>query len=163
MSSETIYRIDDSEKETETPRASTAVRLRGQGLTITIALVTALLMSFTIFFGYNSSLQKPVLSLFVSKRPERSILILNVASNLTLFALAELTSSVCDTVRWAEAGTLIQYDAPGYQIDFSPIDEIRDPAVTLEDCHVYGLEGLAIQLCLKQSNSSIIAGNSPLK
>ncbi len=59
-----------------------------------------------------------------------------------------------------EAAAFIQYNAPGYQIDFSPIDETKDPAMTLDDCHVYGLQGLAIQLCLKQSNSSIIAGNS---
>jgi hypothetical protein len=101
MSSETIYRID--EKEAETSHASTPVRIRRQSLTIIIAFVTASLMCFTIFFAYNSSLANPMLSLFVSKSPERSILILNVASHLTLFALAELISSVCDTVRWVLA------------------------------------------------------------
>jgi hypothetical protein len=59
-----------------------------------------------------------------------------------------------------DASAFIQYDAPGYQIDFYPIDEMSDPTMTLNDCHVYGLDGLAVQLCLKQSNSSLLAGTS---
>jgi hypothetical protein len=58
-----------------------------------------------------------------------------------------------------EASTFIQYDAPGYQIDFHPIDK-NDPVMTIGDCHVYGLPGLALQLCLKQSNSSLITGTT---
>jgi hypothetical protein len=61
---------------------------------------------------------------------------------------------------YPEAAAFIQYDAPGYQIDFYPIDETQDPAITLDDCHVYGFSGLAIQLCLKQSNSALLAGTS---
>jgi hypothetical protein len=60
-----------------------------------------------------------------------------------------------------EASTFIQYDAPGYQIDFHPIDE-NDPVMIIGDCHVYGLPGLALQLCLKQSNLSLITGNVSL-
>lgn len=57
------------------------------------------------------------------------------------------------------ASAVIQYDAPGYQIDFSPIDYQNAPPITLEDCHLYGIDGLAMQLCLKDFNGSIIAGN----
>lgn len=61
-----------------------------------------------------------------------------------------------------DASAFIQYDAPGYQIDFYPIDERYDPSMTLSDCHIYGVGGLAVQLCLKQSNSSLLAGKSLL-
>jgi hypothetical protein len=57
-----------------------------------------------------------------------------------------------------EASVFMQYNAPGYQFDFSPIEEGTDPPILETDCHLYGLEGLALQICLKQSNSSIIAG-----
>jgi hypothetical protein len=102
MASNILYRIE--EKETvQSLSQTTPIRIRNQSVTLIIALITAILMSFTIFFAYNSSLQNPMLSLFVSKRPERSILILNAASHLTLYALAELTSSVFDAIRWALA------------------------------------------------------------
>jgi hypothetical protein len=102
MNSNVLYRIEEKETE-QSHTQTTPIRIRNQGVTLIIAIITAMLMSFTIFFAYNSSLQNPLLSLFVSKRPERSILILNVASQLTLFALAELTSSVFDAIRWALA------------------------------------------------------------
>ena len=59
---------------------------------------------------------------------------------------------------YPDATSFIQQNAPGYQIDFYPIDETKDPPVTLADCRVYGLSALAIQICLKQSNSSLLAG-----
>ena len=102
MTSNILYRIEEKATE-QSQTQTTPIRIRNQRVTIIIALITATLMSFTIFFAYNSSLQNPMLSLFVSKRPERSILILNVASHLTLYALAELTSSVFDAIRWALA------------------------------------------------------------
>jgi len=60
------------------------------------------------------------------------------------------------------ATAFIQEDAPGYQIDFSPI-ESSDPSMTLDDCQVYGLSVLAFQLCLKSSRDSILAGNTSEK
>jgi hypothetical protein len=39
----------------------------------------------------------------IFSRPERSILVLNIASQLTIFCLAELTSCVFEAVRWAIA------------------------------------------------------------
>ena len=103
MSAQTICRIDEKATDLESQRQVTPIRIRNQGVTIVMAFITAILMSFTIFFAYNSSLENPMLSLFVSKNPERSIVILNLASHLTLCALAELTSSVFDAIRWALA------------------------------------------------------------
>jgi hypothetical protein len=103
MSSGSINRVD-AQKEIERPRpASMPSGRRHQYPTIMMALATTFLMSFTIFFAYNSSLQKPMLSLFVSKSPERSILILNIASQISLFALAEMECLIYDAVRWVLA------------------------------------------------------------
>jgi hypothetical protein len=101
MSSHTIYRLYEKDPDMKSQRSPN--RIRHHAVTIILAIVTTLLMSFTIFFAYNSSLQTPMLSLFVSKSPTRSILILNVVSHLTLCALAELTCSVFDAIRWALA------------------------------------------------------------
>src|SRR5947207_15605090 len=76
-------------------------RITRHRLTWFLAFITVICMSFTIFFAYNSSLERPYSSLFVSKTPERSILILNIASQLTIFSLAELTISVLEAIRWA--------------------------------------------------------------
>ena len=103
MSPHTLYRIDEKGTDLEPQRRITPIRIRNQGVTIVIAIITTILMSFTIFFSYNSSLANPMLPLFLSKNPQRSILILNVACHLTLCALAELTSSVFDAIRWALA------------------------------------------------------------
>jgi hypothetical protein len=83
--------------------SSTGERIRQRSSTLLVALATALLLSFTIFFAYNSSLQQPYLSLFVSKHPSRSVLILNIASHLTLFCLADLMATVLESVRWTLA------------------------------------------------------------
>jgi hypothetical protein len=78
-------------------------QLGNQLVTLLMACITALCMVFTIFYAYNNSRAQPYLSWFVSKRPEQSILILNVASHLTLFTLAELTVTVIDAARWSLA------------------------------------------------------------
>ena len=54
----------------------------------------------------------------------------------------------------------IQNDAPGYQVDFQPIDENKDPPIVLADCRVFGLSIAAVQICLKAANSSLLAGTS---
>jgi hypothetical protein len=61
---------------------------------------------------------------------------------------------------YPDATTFIQQNAPGYQLDFSDIDVNKDPSVTLEDCRVYGLSILALQICLKQDNNSMLAGTT---
>ena len=60
------------------------------------------------------------------------------------------------------ATTIVQKNAPGYQFDFYPIDSQRDPAIILNDCRVFGIPIVALQLCLKKTNdSSLVAGNVP--
>ena len=63
-------------------------------------------MSFTIFFAYNSSLPEPISRKLIFTKPERGILVLNLASQMTIFCLAELTSSVLEVLRWALACTV---------------------------------------------------------
>jgi hypothetical protein len=58
------------------------------------------------------------------------------------------------------ATAYIQNDAPGYQIDFEPIDYEHDPPMTLDDCKVFGTNTIAVQICLKKVNSSFLAGTS---
>lgn len=59
------------------------------------------------------------------------------------------------------ATTIMQKNAPGYQFEFYPIDENQDPPMTLDDCQVFGIPIVALQLCLKKTNeSSLIAGKS---
>ena len=74
-----------------------------QRSTLLLACLTAGFMAFTIFFAYNSSLEHPVSPRLIFSRPERSILLLNIASQLTIFCLAELTSCVLEAIRWAFA------------------------------------------------------------
>jgi len=56
----------------------------------------------------------------------------------------------------------IQDQAPGYQIDFYPIDRVNDPYMTLDDCRVYGVDFLAMQVCLKETRGSMLAGKIPV-
>ena len=53
------------------------------------------------------------------------------------------------------ATTLIEKNAPGFQIEF---DDTKAPNFTLADCRVFGVPMLAIQVCLKEENDSFIAG-----
>jgi hypothetical protein len=55
----------------------------------------------------------------------------------------------------------VQPDAPGYQIDFAPMTD-GDPTITLDDCQLYGdtVGFVAIQLCLKQTGKSLLAGTA---
>jgi hypothetical protein len=80
--------------------------LRKQRYTLILATLTAGCMAFTIFFAYNSSLELPISSKLIFNRPEKSILVLNIASQITIFCLAELTICVLDAVRWAFASSV---------------------------------------------------------
>jgi hypothetical protein len=60
-----------------------------------------------------------------------------------------------------EAVSFIQNDAPGYQLDFVPINIETDPPMTSDDCQVYGISSLAVQICLKKADTSFMAGMSP--
>jgi len=62
------------------------------------------------------------------------------------------------------ATTIVQENAPGFQMDFYPMNELTDPSITLADCQVFGIPVVAIQLCLKKTNdSSLLAGNVPMR
>lgn len=74
-----------------------------QRYAILIACITVACISFTTFFAYNGSLDHPLVPSLVFEPPERSILALNVASQLSIFLLAELTAAVFELVRWAFA------------------------------------------------------------
>ena len=63
------------------------------------------------------------------------------------------------TANFTGATSFVLHDAPGYQLDFSPIQN-DDPPMYLSDCKVYGTSSIAIQLCLQSVNASFIAGNS---
>jgi hypothetical protein len=59
---------------------------------------------------------------------------------------------------YPKAISYIQNDAPGYQLDFYPIDRVNDVSMTLDDCRVYGVDRVAIQVCLKETGGSLLAG-----
>ena len=62
---------------------------------------------------------------------------------------------------YPEAISYIQNDAPGYQLDFYPIDTAVNPAMTMEDCRIYGYNSMALNICIKQVNeTSLLSGTS---
>jgi hypothetical protein len=65
------------------------------------------------------------------------------------------------TENYTDALSLIQYDAPGYQIEFSPVDPAGQPPMTLNDCRLYGISNVAIQICLLNEDFSFFAGSLP--
>ena|SRR5271170_3118392 len=77
-----------------------------QIFTVLLVVLTAFTISFTVFFAYNSSLPEPISRKLIFAKPERSILVLNLASQITIYCLAELTSSVLEVLRWALACTV---------------------------------------------------------
>jgi hypothetical protein len=79
--------------------------IRQQTFTLIVSCVTAVCMSFTIFFAYNSSMETPVSTKLIFSNPERSILALNVLSQVTIFFLHELMTSVLKATRWAFASS----------------------------------------------------------
>ena len=96
--------MEDLEKQVARSRPPRiCLNVATQRTNLAVALLTALCMTFTILFAYDSSLENPFLSTFMSKTPERNILILNLALQISLFLLAELTLSVFEAARWALA------------------------------------------------------------
>lgn len=61
--------------------------------------------------------------------------------------------------QYPTAVSYIQNDAPGYQIDFRNIDRANDPSMIMdEDCRLYGVDAAAVQICLKNTGPSLLAG-----
>jgi hypothetical protein len=76
-----------------------------QRYTLLLALFTCGAMIFTVFFAYNSSLIKPLSTRLIFNTPATSVLMLNIASQVTIFSLAELTICVFEAIRWAFASS----------------------------------------------------------
>jgi hypothetical protein len=74
---------------------------RKHRITILMAVITSFLLGATIFFAYNCSLAQPVAPALRFAVPERNVFVLTLLTQLTIFSLAELTSTVLDLVRWA--------------------------------------------------------------
>jgi hypothetical protein len=98
---------DDSDRSSYHYPESSNFRysLRNQVPILLLAVVTAMVMSFTVFLAYNSTLEHPLSQKLVATTPEQSILILNIASQITIFCLGETTHWVFETVRWALASS----------------------------------------------------------
>lgn len=79
--------------------------IRQQWLTIVLSYATAVCIALTIFYAYNGCLDRPIFSALIAKRPQQSILILNILSQATIFLLCELTTSIFEITRWAFACT----------------------------------------------------------
>jgi len=77
--------------------------LQKQRWTILLAIFTCGAMIFTVFFAYNSSLAAPLSTKLIFNGPATSVLVLNIASQVTIFCLAELTICVFEAIRWAFA------------------------------------------------------------
>jgi len=79
------------------------VRLRDRLCLSAMVVITGVCLLCTIFFAYNSSVEQPFLPALVAKTPQRTILVLNVISQISLFCLAEMTRLVMDAVRYSLA------------------------------------------------------------
>jgi hypothetical protein len=74
---------------------------RKHRFTILMAILTTIILGATIFFAFNCSLAQPVSPALRFDLPERNVFVLTLLTQLTIFSLAELTSTVLDLVRWA--------------------------------------------------------------
>ena len=86
--------------------------LEKQRWTILLAIFTCGAMIFTVFFAYNSSRAVPLSTQLIFNGPATSVLVLNIASQVTIFCLAELTICVFEAIRWAFACS--QWGVQGY-------------------------------------------------
>jgi hypothetical protein len=70
-----------------------------------LAVFTCAAVAFTIFFAYNSSLDIPRSQQLIFRSPQRTILALNILSQVTIFLLGLLTDSMFARVRWGFASS----------------------------------------------------------
>ena len=68
-----------------------------------LAIATCASVIFTVYFAYNSTLEKPLSQALIFSRPQRTILTLSILSQLTIFLMGHLTNSLFEMVRWAFA------------------------------------------------------------
>lgn len=70
---------------------------------LVIACLTTGVLSFTFFFACNISAETPVASDLIFDQPQRSVLALNILSQISMFLLYELTTSLLESIRWTLA------------------------------------------------------------
>jgi hypothetical protein len=58
---------------------------------------------------------------------------------------------------FSDATAFIVNDAPGYQIEFTPVTT-EDLPLEGNDCKIYGIPGAALQICVKAVGSELIGG-----
>jgi hypothetical protein len=58
---------------------------------------------------------------------------------------------------FSDATAFIVNDAPGYQIEFTPVTT-QDLPLEGNDCKIYGIPGAALQICAKAVGSELIGG-----
>ena len=85
------------------PRRPSDNTFRRQGCTVLLAVVSVICMTLTVLLAYNSSLEQPFMSNLHFHKPQRTVLVLNIATQVTIFSLSELTFSILDSIRWAFA------------------------------------------------------------
>jgi hypothetical protein len=71
--------------------------------------------------------------------------------------LFDKTMPPIEKENFTEANAYIVHDAPGYQIDYSPV-LATDPALQEDDCQQYGMPWAAIVICVKQVGDGFIGG-----
>jgi len=79
--------------------------VRNQWAACGLAILATVCLVSTIFFAFNSSLEIPHIPSLVAQNPAQTILILNIMSQITAFALAELTRWIMNDLRWVIATT----------------------------------------------------------
>jgi hypothetical protein len=70
-----------------------------------LVAVTCASVGFTIFFAHNCSLEAPRSRTLIFSDPKRTILALNILSQITIFLLSQLTNGLFENVRWAFASS----------------------------------------------------------
>jgi len=60
-----------------------------------------------------------------------------------------------------EATSYIVYETPGYQIEYYSLESTSPPWNNVTDCRIYGDLARAIQICVRQLGSDLMAGSSP--
>jgi hypothetical protein len=85
------------------PSSDSQSTFQKQRYTLIVLFAAFLCLFFTIFFVYNSSIQHPFSTKMILAQPERSILVLNILSQITILLLGWLTCAALEAVRWARA------------------------------------------------------------
>ena len=70
-----------------------------------LVLLSASWIIFTFYFAYNCTVHDPPSPSLVFAKPEKTILLLSLLSQGTIFLLGELSAAVLEAVRWARCSS----------------------------------------------------------